>query len=176
MDLRAKLATDLLRLKDDDATFLLGLADQSEDEPAHHAISRYVQKFKLNGTFFSEFELRILAKSLGIGLQIIVTDPDYPYPRTIPLTIGSTTSTLLFNQGKAGVKGDNGHYDGTVLDETNKEGLRKAIEAYLGISSTNVQNDFRLAIWNCRSIREIIKKSFLCNALLLENIAIAFIN
>ena len=113
MDLRWKLANAINSLEGEDRVILLGVADPQKNEDDETSISRYIEEFKRHWTFLKTYELKILAKKAGFGLDIEITDRDFIGNRIQTINEETPKIKLLFNQGFRGTKGEYeyGHYD-----------------------------------------------------------------
>ncbi len=176
MDLRSRLANCFFNLDGDDRACLIGLTDQDENKTIDDAIFRYVSKLKPSWTYISHFELSCLTKILDIGVQIYVTDENYSGKRYIQLHDAEPSIIMSFKQGKGGAKSNNWHYDASKQTSEAKQIIRNKILKFLGKSDNNQLHDFNILLWNCRSIREYVKSSYMRICFMLENMDVALIN
>lgn len=83
---------------------------------------------------------------------------------------------LTYKQGNGGAKSKNGHHDGTVHSSDTTIALKLKLLKYLGLNSLAETHNIKISMWNCRSIRDPIKKAYQRNLLILEEIDIAILS
>ena len=89
----------------------------------------------------------------------------------IPHGEGSTEVRLLFNERPGGAFGNTGHYDGYTCAENSRKLAYEKLLYFLGKTEAQ-RRAYKLANWNPTSVREIVKRSYLLNFLLWNEIYI----
>jgi hypothetical protein len=167
------MCEELDKLEGEEQEILLALAEQTDGETIQETTTRYVQKMIRSPEYVTHFEVKKLADPLEIGIEVEVGDKDYKRERRIQIRQGAPQLRLLFHQNEGGAIGNLGHYDAFRLGTEEQRGLNLKLRNYLSLNNHGPSNNMMVGLWNARSIREVIKRTFLRNVLLVEEIKIA---
>ena len=159
-------------------------------ENGYETKKEYIEKIKQNYYWLGYNELHLIAKHFNILILIYMDDEKYRNKNWVPIQNEENPKAegIIFLQYKPGFDPDKDtvqHYSSLISTQINQTELKQKIldeilqmtnkEISNKIIKNNKEQNINIMVWNCNSLRNYTKRTFLIEQLLINNIHIALL-
>ena len=159
-------------------------------ENGYETKKEYIEKIKRNYYWLGYNELHLIAKHFNILILIYMDDEKYRNKNWVPIQNEENPKAegIIFLQYKPGFDPDKDtvqHYSSLISTQINQTELKqKILDEILQMTNKEIANNtiknnkeqnINIMVWNCNSLRNYTKRTFLIEQLLINNIHIALL-